>query len=95
MKRLDLQVYTQFKRDVKRAKKRHFDMDLLKEVVEKLRSCEALEAKYHDHALSGDYVGYRECHLQPNWLLVYKVIESRLILVLARTGTHDDVFKGY
>lgn len=92
---LDLQFYTQFKRDIKRAKKRHFNIELLKEVIDTLRAGQPLGAKYRDHALTGEYAGYRECHIQPNWLLVYKIVEDRLILVLARTGTHSDVFKGY
>lgn len=92
---LEIQFYTQFKRDIKRAKKRHMDMSLLKYVINKLQACEPLEEKYRDHALSGEYAGFRECHIQPDWLLVYKIIEERLILVLARTGTHSDVFKGY
>lgn len=92
---LGLQYYIQFKRDVKRAKKRHLNMELLKEVIGLLRTGQPLDAKYHDHALTDEFAGYRECHIQPNWLLVYKIIEDRLILVLARTGSHADVFKGY
>ncbi|RHM55890.1 type II toxin-antitoxin system YafQ family toxin [Mitsuokella sp. AF33-22] len=70
-------------------------MSLLKYVIDKLQACEPLEEKYRDHALGGEYAGFRECHIQPDWLLVYKIVEERLILVLARTGTHSDVFKGY
>lgn len=70
-------------------------MSLLKYVIDKLQACEPLEEKYRDHALEGEYAGFRECHIQPDWLLVYKIVEERLILVLARTGTHSDVFKGY
>ena len=92
---LEFQFYTQFKRDIKRAKKRHMDISLLKYVIDKLQACEPLEEKYRDHALGGEYAGVRECHIQPDWLLVYKIVEERLILVLARTGTHSDVFKGY
>lgn len=92
---LKIQYYTQFKRDIKRAKKRRLDMALLKEVINTLQARKPLDAKYRDHALSGEYIGYRECHILSNWLLIYKIIEDRLILVLARTGAHDDVFKGY
>ncbi len=89
---LDVQFYSQFKRDIKLAKKRHLNIDLLKAVIETLRTCEKLDEKYRDHALTGDYIGYRECHIQPDWLLVYKVVENRLLLILARTGTHSDLF---
>lgn len=91
--KLKVQFYTQFKRDVKLAKKRNLDMSLLKNVVDKLSEGKKLEAKYHDHMLTGDYAGYRECHLQPDWLLVYKIVNDTLTLVLARTGTHSDLFK--
>lgn len=91
--KLKVQFYTQFKRDVKLAKKRNLDMSLLKNVVDKLSEGKKLEAKYRDHMLTGDYAGYRECHLQPDWLLVYKIVNDTLTLVLARTGTHSDLFK--
>lgn len=93
--KLHVKYYTQFKRDIKRAKKRHLDIGLLEDVVKKLQRGEKLDAIYRDHKLSGEYEGYRECHIQPNWLLVYKIIDEELILALARTGTHDDVFTGY
>lgn len=91
--KLKVQFYTQFKRDVKLAKKRNLDMSLLKNVVDKLSEGKKLEAKYRDHMLTGDYAGYRECHLQPDWLLVYKIVSDTLTLVLARTGIHSDLFK--
>lgn len=91
--KLKVQFYTQFKRDVKLAKKRNLDMSLLKNVVDKLSEGKKLEAKYRDHMLTGDYAGYRECHLQSDWLLVYKIVNDTLTLVLARTGTHSDLFK--
>ena len=79
--KLKVQFYTQFKRDVKLAKKRNLDMSLLKNVVDKLSEGKKLEAKYRDHMLTGDYAGYRECHLQPDWLLVYKIVSDTLTLV--------------
>lgn len=91
--KLKVQFYTQFKRDVKLAQKRNLDTSLLKSVVDKLSEGKKLEAKYRDHMLTGDYAGYRECHLQPDWLLVYKIVSDTLTLVLARTGTHSDLFK--
>ncbi len=89
---LNVRFYAQFKRDLKIAKKRHLDMEKLKAVIEMLRRQEALAPKYRDHALKGEYAGYRECHIQPDWLLVYKVDEDMLTLVLARTGSHSDLF---
>lgn len=82
----------QFKKDLKLAKKRGYDLDKLKEVIATLANGEALDAKYRDHLLSGDYGGYRECHIQPDWLLVYKIYGEQLMLFLARTGTHSDLF---
>ena len=90
---LKVQFYTQFKRDIKLAKKRHLDMSILKNVVNKLSEGKKLEPKYRDHSLTGEYAGYRECHLQPDWLLVYKIVDDTLTLVLARTGTHSDLFQ--
>ena len=82
----------QFKKDLKLAQKRGYDLDKIKKVITALANGEALEAKYRDHLLTGDYGGYRECHIQPDWLLVYQIDGNRLILFLARTGTHSDLF---
>lgn len=90
--KLRIQIYNQFKKDVKLAKKRHYDMSLLKVVVDMLADGETLPEKYRDHQLMGDYAGYRECHILPDWLLVYKIVDDKLTLVLARTGTHSDLF---
>ena len=79
-----------FKKDLKRAKKRGCDLALLDELVEKLLSGEPLPEKNKDHALTGNWRGHRECHITPDWLLVYRIIESTLILSLIRTGTHSD-----
>ena len=81
----------QFRKDLKLAQKRGYDLDKIKTVIT-LANGETLEAKYRDHWLSGDYGGYRECHIQPDWLLVYQIDGNRLILFLARTGTHNDLF---
>ena len=80
----------QFKKDLKLAQKRGYDLD--KKVLTALANGETLEAKYRDHLLTGDYGGYRECHIQPDWLLVYQIDGDQLILLLARTGTHSDLF---
>ena len=81
-----------FKRDYKLAKKRGFETGLLKEIVEKLANGEALPEKNRDHALIGNYKGCRECHIKPDWLLVYQIENEELLLCLIRTGTHADLF---
>ena len=68
------------------------DMDLLDDIIRKLARGEALPDKNKDHDLSGDWVGHRECHILPDWLLIYKIDESVLVLTLTRTGTHSDLF---
>ena len=82
----------QFRKDYKRISKRHYDVSLLHEVVAKLANGETLSAKHKDHALTGEFKGFRECHITPDWLLVYRKFESTLILSLLRTGTHSDLF---
>ena len=79
-------------KDLKAAKKRGLDIVKLNEVVRLLAMQEALPAKNKDHKLSGDYSGCRECHIQPDWLLVYKVNDAINILNLVRTGSHSDLF---
>ena len=83
---------TQFKKDIKLAKKQGKDTDNIFEVVEKLANDEVLDAKYKDHCLTGDYKDCRECHIEPDWLLIYKKYESELILMLIRTGSHSELF---
>jgi len=82
---------SQFKKDVKRLGKRGKKFEEFKEVIRKLTAEETLESKYRDHVLVGQYKGTRECHIEPDWLLIYELAESELILV--RTGTHSDLFK--
>ena len=89
---LTLRTTTQFKKDYKLAKKRGCNLDLLDKVLDTLLNEEPLEAKYHDHALTGNYTGFRECHIQPDWLLIYMINNNELILTAARTGTHSDLF---
>lgn len=81
-----------FKKDLKTAIKRGYNMELLENVVMTLAAGETLDAKYKDHELSGDFKGLRECHITPDWLLIYQVIENELVLYLSRTGTHSDLF---
>ena len=67
-------------------------MHLLEEVVTVLANGKTLDPQYHDHALSGNYRGFRECHIQPDWLLIYRTSENERMLLLVRTGTHADLF---
>ena len=82
-----------FLKDLRLAKKRGLDLSSLEEVVNKLANQEPLEPKYRDHALSGDYSDFRECHVKPDWLLVYCVDDDELELFLFRTGSHADLFE--
>ena len=89
--KLRIVVSNKFKRDLKRLKKRNYDLKLLEKTVDRLAEGESLELKYHDHNLSGELAGFRECHIAPDWLLVYRIEENDLILLLMRTGTHADI----
>lgn len=90
--KLSLVPTSQFKKDYKRIKKRGYDIAELGKVLDKLQRCEQLEAHNRDHALVGQYAGFRECHVGPDWLLIYAIDEGRLILTASRTGTHSDLF---
>ena len=82
----------QFRNDVKRMLKRGKDIERLLAIVEMLATDQTLPPANRDHALSGYYAGYRECHIEPDWLLVYRKHASVLLLTLLRTGTHSDLF---
>lgn len=88
----DVEMTSVFKKELKKAKKRGLDLQLLNEIVTKLQCGEPLPDKNKDHALTGNWVHHRECHIQPDWLLIYRVIENELILLLVRTGMHSDLF---
>lgn len=83
---------SKFQRDVKRIERRGYDISLLTGVIKTLAAGETLPQKFKDHDLNGDYIGCRECHITPDWLLIYRVSRDKLILVLTRTGTHSDLF---
>ncbi len=83
---------TKFKKDYKLAMKRGLDINLLDTAITILAETGTLPEEYLDHPLSGNYKGFRECHIQPDWLLIYKIAEDKLALALTRTGTHSDVF---
>lgn len=81
-----------FDKDVELAKRRGKNLDKLFDLIGKLAEGKELEPRYKDHSLSGEYQGCRECHIEPDWLLVYEIFDDCLILVLNRTGTHSDLF---
>ena len=89
---LDILYSTKFKKDYKKIIKRGYNIKLLENVLEILCNEQPLPPKYKDHSLSGDYQGHRECHIMPDWLLIYKINHNTLILTLTRTGTHSDLF---
>lgn len=83
---------TRFQKDLKRIQKRGYNISLLTDIIKKLANGEPLPEKNRDHILSGDYSGCRECHITPDWLLVYEIDNGELILYLTRTGSHSDLF---
>ncbi|MBR4415612.1 MAG: type II toxin-antitoxin system YafQ family toxin [Victivallales bacterium] len=83
---------SRFRKDYKLMQKRGLEMSRLDEVIAMLASGDMLDEKYHDHELGGDYAGHRECHIAPDWLLVYYKEDDILVLTLASTGTHSDLF---
>lgn len=83
---------TRFQRDLKRVQRRGYDMSLITDVIKKLADGEVLPEKNRDHSLNGEYIGCRECHITPDWLLVYEIDDGQLILYLTRTGSHSDLF---
>ena len=87
-----VKVTSTFKKDYKQAIKRNLPIELLEGVITKLANGESLPEKNRDHALSGNWNGHRECHILPDWLLVYRIENDVLVLTLARTGTHSDLF---
>ena len=89
---LDLVSTTQFRKDLKRIRKRGYRLARLDDVLHMLLREEPLPAKHRDHDLTGDYTGFRECHIEPDWLLIYAIDKGKLILTASRTGTHSDLF---
>ena len=89
----DLQFTSQFKKDLKLAKKQNKDLGKLFEVIDILANGEILDAKYKDHSLTGNYRGTRECHIEPDWLLIYEIRGDVLVLMLYRLGSHSELFK--
>ena len=89
---LKIKYHSKFKKDIKTMKKRNYDLSKLQKVIERLAEEKTLPAKYKDHSLTGIYQDFRECHILPDWLLIYRIDKDILTLVLSRTGTHSDLF---
>ena len=90
--KLTIKTTKRFDKDLKRLKKRKYDLTLLARIINKLSDSEILPEKYRDHYLTGDYKGFREYHIQTDWLLIYKIEKNILVLTLSRTGTNSDLF---
>lgn len=91
--KLDIVWTSQFKKDYKLAMRRGLQMDLLDHIIRLLSKGQPLPEKNRDHALTGNWSGHRECHIQNDWLLVYRVEDEILVLTLSRTGSHGDLFE--
>ena len=89
---LTIRFHHKFKKDYKRVVRRGYHIKLLEDVIQLLIEQKPLPKKYKDHDLTGEYAGFRECHITPDWLLVYEIREDELVLCLTRTGTHSDLF---
>ena len=92
MNKYNLVLTNRFKRDLKQCVKRNLDISKMNAVVEMLLAGKQLPEKYQDHSLSGNWINHRECHIQPDWLLVYHIQNDVLVLTLTRTGTHLKLF---
>ena len=88
----DIVITNACKRDIKKASKQGKNIDLLFEVVDKLSEGEQLDPKFNDHKLSGQYEGKRECHIEPDFLLIYEINKKQIVLYLVRVGSHSDLF---
>lgn len=93
MKKYELEYGSQFLKDLRLAKRRGLDTKELSDITDMLQEGKTLPQKCHDHQLTGNYKGYRECHINPDWLLIYKKKETIRVVSLSRTGTHSDLFK--
>lgn len=88
---MKLHYTTQFKKDYKKVKNQNKDLSKLRVVIEKLLDQQPLELKYKDHQLSGNWKGHRDCHIEPDWILIYQINDR--VLILERTGSHSELFK--
>ena len=92
MKKYDVVIVNSCKKDIKLAAKQGKNIDLLFEIIDRLSEGETLEPKYKDHKLSGKYEGKRECHIEPDFLLIYEIKEKEIVLLLLRVGSHSELF---
>jgi mRNA interferase YafQ len=90
---LNVEYTTQFKRDLKLAKKRKKDLIALQQIMKKIEREESLNPRFKDHLLTGNWKTHRELHIEPDWLLIYKLIPDAKVVIFVRTGTHSDLFK--
>ena len=90
---LRIETSSRYRKDRKLMAKQGRDLSLLDDIIDKLKNRKLLEAKHRDHALTGNFARLRECHITPDWLLIYAIENDRLVLSLSRTGTHSDLFK--
>ena len=89
----EVKFTSSYKKNYKLMKKRGYDISLLDDVVDTLRQGKTLDKKYKDHELKGNFAGFHECHIKPDWLLIYLIEKDILTLTLVDTGTHSDLFK--
>lgn len=89
---MTFETTSQYRKDIKRIMKQGFDLSLLDSILQTLLEGKRLDPKYYDHALKGNYTGHRECHIRPDWLLIYTINKDRLILTATRTGSHSELF---
>ncbi len=89
----EVRFTSQFKKDLKLAKRQNKNLEKLFEVIDILANGGTLDPSYHDHDLTGNYRGTRECHIEPDWLLIYEIRDNVLVLMLYRLGSHSELFK--
>ncbi|MGN1224429.1 MAG: type II toxin-antitoxin system YafQ family toxin [Ruminococcus sp.] len=89
---LTIKYHKSFKKDYKKIQKQGYDLAKLEAVITLLAAEAPLPEQYRDNALKGNYIGFRECHIQPDWLLIYQIEQDVLILTLSRTGSHSELF---
>ena len=89
----DIVITNSCKKDIQRARKQGKNIDLLFQIIDRLSEGEVLEPKFKDHKLSGEYYGKRECHIEPDFLLIYQIIDEEIVLYVVRVGTHSELFE--
>ena len=88
----DVQMSTRYRRDAERLERQGKKIKKLDDAVKLLRTGEPMPPQYRDHPLKGEWFGFRECHIEDDWILIYRIDKGELLLYLTRTGTHDDLF---